>query len=160
MARPTGRSTPRMLAAAWAVIFAALHIVWAMGWSIGLGDVGELPVWFLLYDLAVAFACLAAAATAIWGRRGLLVLVGAVPLLRGLLGAGALTVQLIDGNYVPDPTLWVEVYFIVGGVLFGIAVRSARYPRPLPASVQRLVTRTGTVEALTRWFTGERRFGQ
>ncbi len=90
-------------AATWALIFALLHVVWAMGWHIGLDP--ELARqafqqrWFLIYDVVVAALCALAVWVALalvrpWGSRLPRSLVGglawsgtAVLILRG--GAGA-----------------------------------------------------------------------
>ncbi|MGH9836855.1 MAG: hypothetical protein ACRD9Y_27840, partial [Blastocatellia bacterium] len=57
-------------AALWALIFAALHVAWAMGWYVGLAEefVAKGPFkqrWFLVYDLVVAGLCALAVAVAL-----------------------------------------------------------------------------------------------
>lgn len=121
-------SPVRIVAAVWALIFAALHVIWAAGVPIGLGAMPPMSGWFLGYDVAVAAGCLIGVAVALWGRRWMLIVVGAVPLLRGLIGLGQLAQELITGSYQPDPTLWVEPWFVVGGVLFMIAARRPSIP--------------------------------
>src|SRR5918993_4448289 len=65
-------------AALWALIFAALHVAWAMGWYIGLDQDSARQAfqrrWFLVYDLAAAGLCVVAFAVALalaqqWGSR-------------------------------------------------------------------------------------------
>ena len=56
-------------AALWALIFAALHVAWALGWYVGLDK--ELARqafqrrWFLVYDLVAACLCVVAFAVAL-----------------------------------------------------------------------------------------------
>ncbi|SDS48985.1 hypothetical protein [Microlunatus soli] len=118
----------RIIAAGWALVFAALHVIWAAGVPIGLGATPPMRGWFLAYDVAVAAGCLIGVAVALWGRRWMLIVVGAVPLVRGLIGIGLLVQQLITGSYSADPTLWVEPWFVLGGVLFMIAARRPSMP--------------------------------
>ncbi len=46
------------VAALWALIFAALHLAWAMGWYVGLDHESARQAfqrrWFLVYDLVAA----------------------------------------------------------------------------------------------------------
>lgn len=136
------------LAAGWAVIFAVLHFFWALGGEVGL-DVssGERlasgrPAWFVAGGLwGVGFLCLIGSAVAlgleqrgVQGRRWrLLRLLGlaicVLLLVRGvlievLLIAGVLTV----GEVSAAQKFWTLVvwnpWFILGGALFGLAVRS------------------------------------
>src|SRR5918993_4676691 len=63
-------------AALWALIFAALHVVWALGWYVGLDQESARQAfqrrWFLVYDLVAAGLCVVAFAVALaqqWGQR-------------------------------------------------------------------------------------------
>src|SRR4030095_1299372 len=65
-------------AALWSLIFAALHVAWAMGWYVGLDHESARRAfqrrWFLVYDLVAAGLCLVAFVLALafvqeWGRR-------------------------------------------------------------------------------------------
>lgn len=124
-------------AALWALIFAALHVVWAAGWYVGLPEEEARKAfqqtWFLVFDLVVAGMCALAILVALalvqpWGRRlprwllsllawggtGLLVLRG---------GGGVIqTVYLVvTGRYVADPMHLYEVWFCLGAILFGLS---------------------------------------
>jgi hypothetical protein len=124
-------------AAAWALIFAVLHVVWASGWYVGLNQ--ELARgafqqrWFLIYDIVVAGLCAVAAWVALalvrpWGMRLPRLLVGglawcgsAVLVLRA--GAGAtqtLYVAVTGRNVLGVDRLW-EVWFCLGAFLFGLS---------------------------------------
>ncbi|WP_030789159.1 DUF3995 domain-containing protein [Streptomyces sp. NRRL S-920] len=136
------------LAAGWAVIFAALHFFWALGGEVGL-DVSsgerlasERPAWFVAGGLwGVGLLCLIGSAIALGLRRRgvrgrrwrLLQLVGfaicALLLFRGvlvevLLLAGVSAV----GEVSAAQKFWTlavwNPWFILGGVLFGMAARS------------------------------------
>jgi len=125
-------------AALWALIFAGLHVVWAMGWYIGLHqELAEKAFqrqWFLVYDLVAAGLCLLAAVVALalvqpWGRRlprslihllawsgaGLLVLRGAAGVMQ------AVYYLAIGGNKLDVFALWA-IWFCLGAVLFGMSI--------------------------------------
>jgi hypothetical protein len=125
-------------AANWALIFAALHIVWAMGWYVGLDH--ELARqafqrrWSLVYDLVAAGLCLLAFAVALalvqqWGRRlpfsmlGVLAWAGTGLLaLRGVAGvAQDVYLAAVDRNLPGAGALW-DVWFCLGAILFGKSV--------------------------------------
>jgi hypothetical protein len=136
------------LACAWCVLFAALHIYWAVGGDAGLASSAgadlatHRPLWFVLLGLwGVALLLLAGAAFSIgmtrWRlrgrlRRGALILGwlgGAVLLTRGLLlevvlltGAGG-----IRSAVGPLETHWSLVlwnpWFVVGGLVVLLATR-------------------------------------
>jgi hypothetical protein len=60
----TGHELVANTAAGWALIFAALHIVWASGWYVGL-DAAQARVafakpWFFAYDVVAACMCIVA----------------------------------------------------------------------------------------------------
>jgi hypothetical protein len=124
-------------AALWALIFAVLHVVWALGWYVGLDQ--ELARqafqrrWFLGYDLVVAGLCAVAVWVALaliqpWGKRFRRSLVSAlawcgttVLVLRG--GAGALQTAYVattGRNILSVYRLW-EVWFCLGALLFGLS---------------------------------------
>ncbi|NNJ05544.1 DUF3995 domain-containing protein [Streptomyces sp. PKU-MA01144] len=136
------------LAASWAVAFAGLHFFWALGGEAGLevssGErlASERPAWFVAGGLwGVGFLCLIGAAVAIGlqrrGVRGwrwrvlrwLGVAVCALLLTRGLaievlLIAGvSATGEISDAQKFWTLTLW-NPWFVLGGVLFGLAAHS------------------------------------
>ena len=134
-------------AALWALIFAALHVVWATGWYVGLDQ--ELSQkafqqrWFLVYDLVVAGLCALAVAVALalvqpWGRRlprwlvGLLAWSGTgLLVLRG--GGGALQTAYVaaTGRDVLEPMRFWEGWFCLGAVLFSLSAwKFSRASRP------------------------------
>ncbi len=124
-------------AALWALIFAALHVVWATGWYIGLDQEFARKAfqqrWFLIYDLAVAGLCALAVCVALalvrpWRERLPRPLVGSlawcgtgVLVLRG--GAGALqTGYLVATGRRIQAVFWIwEVWFCLGAALFGLS---------------------------------------
>jgi hypothetical protein len=124
-------------AALWALIFAALHLAWAMGWYVGLDHESARQAfqrrWFLVYDLVAAGLCVLAFAVALalvqpWGRRlpyslvsllalggtGLLALRGAAGVAQGVYLATA------GGNWPNVAAFW-DVWFSVGAIQFGIS---------------------------------------
>lgn len=147
------RSLPATMAAyaacAWAVAFAAPHFWWALGVSAGFpGNTEDYRAafgrtWFLVYDLVAGFACVAATLVALalgrsWGRRipyrillaaawgtcALLVLRGGLGVL--LLGWNLLGTATGDAEQVHPMSLVIEPWFLIGGVLFGVAARGYR----------------------------------
>ena len=133
-------------AAVWALVFAVLHVVWAMGWYVGLDQ--ELSRrafqqrWFLIYDLVVAGLCAVAVWVALalvqpWGLRLPRRLVGglawcgsAVLVLRGGAGAAQTAYVAATGrNILVVYRLW-EVWFCLGALFFGLSIwRFWRAPR-------------------------------
>ncbi|MGW7436003.1 DUF3995 domain-containing protein [Streptomyces sp. NPDC054849] len=136
------------LAAGWAVIFALLHFFWALGGEVGL-DVSsgeqlasERPAWFVAGGLwGVGFLCLIGSAVAlglqqrgVHGRRWrMLRLLGLaiclLLLVRGLLIEVLLIVGVSAvGEVSAAQKFWTlavwNPWFILGGVLFGLAARS------------------------------------
>lgn len=138
------------LAAAWALLFAALHFYWALGGEAGLASsagaelAARRPLWFVVAglwgvgSLLVAGAGLAAVLTRrVRGPLGWLVEVAgwAVSLLLLLRGVG-LEVLLLGGFYRSNTALtpsqvqlslvlW-NPWFILGGLAFALASRTAR----------------------------------
>ncbi|MBA2277702.1 MAG: DUF3995 domain-containing protein [Chloroflexia bacterium] len=136
-------------AAAWALIFAAPHFWWALGvsWAFpGDAEVFERAfdrTWWLVYDLVVGLLCLVGAGVVLalvqpWGRAlptrfARLVRPAAwsgsvLLLLRGALGVASMLWSLLSGasdefhpwSYVIEP------WFLVGGILFGLAACFSR----------------------------------
>jgi hypothetical protein len=138
-------------AAAWAGLFAAAHLYWALGGSIGLAESAgaelarDRPTWFVvlgLYGVALLLAGGAVLGVALahgpWGR-------GWWRLLP-FLGAGVASVLLLravvvealllsdpgygDGAIHPAERYWTLVlwnpWFLVGGVAFALATAHAR----------------------------------
>lgn len=147
------------LACAWALLFAALHFSWALGGDAGLASAAgtELaatrPQWFVLGGLwGVGLLLVAGASLAVLltrhQRPGLLNrlvaaagwAVGLLLLLRGV----GLEVLLLSGFYGSNTALtssqvfWSLVlwnpWFILGGVAFALAGRTARSRRTMPPS--------------------------
>lgn len=129
-------------AAVWSAVFAALHLIWAAGWYIGLnpesaGKAFQKP-WFLAYDLLVAGLCLVAALLGLamaqtWGRRFRRVVLtmgyvaAAILVLRGLAGLSQSSYLVaMGGNVIRRLAVW-DVWFCLGGMLFMLAV--ARFRR-------------------------------
>lgn len=118
--------------AVWCVLFAAPHVWWVFGVSLGLpgGDVERLrgTPWFLAYDLLVVLLAavgvgVALAAVRPWGgmvpRRPLLGLAWAAA---AALSARGLAGLVVDGR---ADLLWWPT-FLVGGVLFALTAWHAR----------------------------------
>ncbi|MFI2759713.1 DUF3995 domain-containing protein [Streptomyces echinatus] len=137
-----------LLAAGWAVAFAGLHFFWALGGEVGLdvssGDrlASERPAWFVVGGLwGVGILCLVGAAVAlglrrrgVHGRRWralrwLGVAISVLLLTRGLLVevlliAGASAVgEISTAQKFWTLALW-NPWFILGGLVFGLAARS------------------------------------
>ncbi len=125
------------VAALWALIFAALHLAWAMGWYVGLDHESARQAfqrrWFLVYDLVAAGLCLVAFAVALalvqqWARRlpfsllGILAWAGTGLLaLRGAAGVGQDVYLATVGRNLPDAAALWDVWFCLGAILFGIS---------------------------------------
>jgi hypothetical protein len=122
-------------AAAWALIFAVFHIVWALGFPIGLHHAEALVAfakpWFLAYDLTVALMCIVAVPVALalgtpWirtPRRLLLPLawIGTTLLvLRAVASLIQVVWELFSGHF--DVGIW-EWWFYAGAVLFALNLR-------------------------------------
>jgi hypothetical protein len=128
-------------ASLWSLIFAAVHLLWACGWYVGLDAVAAAAAfdrpWFLSYDVVVAVACLIAAsafgvvaanhrgrlraaAHAIIVRATVVVAARAVTGLFALAWRGVgLAGALASG--------W-DVWFVLGAILFGAALRARSSP--------------------------------
>ncbi len=126
-------------AALWALIFTALHVVWAMGWYIGLDAESARKAfergWFLAYDLIAAGLCLFAVAVALalfqpWGRRLPRSLIsvpawGCAGILVLRAGAGvthlAFLAATADNNVSSALSFW-DLWFCLGAGLFAASV--------------------------------------
>ena len=124
-------------AALWALVFAAFHVVWAMGWYIGLDQepagTAFARRWFLIYDLVVAGMCAFAVPVALalfqpWGRRvprwllGFLAWCGTGLLtLRGVGGVVQTAYFAAVGRPLPLWTARWDAWFCLGAVLFGLS---------------------------------------
>jgi len=124
-------------AALWALIFAALHLAWAMGWYVGLDHESAQAFqrrWFLVYGLVAAGLCVLAFAVALalvqpWGRRLPYSLVSILALggtgllaLRGAAGVAQDVYLAAAGRNLPNAAALWDVWFCVGAILFGISV--------------------------------------
>ena len=125
-------------AALWSLIFAALHVAWALGWYVGLDQESARQAfqrrWFLVYDLVAAGLCVVAFAVALalaqqWGSRIPYSLVSklawggtALLALRGAAGvAQDVYLAAFGGNLRAAAVLW-DLWFCLGAMLFGISV--------------------------------------
>lgn len=132
----TRRTWVGYAAALWALVFAALHVVWASGWRVGLaGDAGAAFAkrWFLAYDLAVAGVMALGVPVALalfqpWGRRiprrllGFLAWSGTgILALRG--GAGVIQTLYFAamGRSVHFSYYRWDLWFCLGAILFGFS---------------------------------------
>lgn len=128
-------------ASIWAASFAILHIVWALGWYVGLHQEEARKAfqrgWFLAYDLFAALLCVLASAVA-------LALVGCgerqspPPTLRGLawcitailtMRGAASVIQAVyftaaGRNVLEVPSPW-DAWFCLGAILFGAGIVNA-----------------------------------
>ncbi len=125
-------------AALWALIFAALHVAWAMGWYIGLDSESMKKAferrWFLIYDLIAAGLCFLAVALALalvqsWGRRlpRLLLSVTAwtcatILALRGAAGVVKAVYLAAVGNSLSSVLSFWDLWFCLGAGLFAASV--------------------------------------
>ena len=136
-------------AAFWALIFAALHAVWAMGWYVGLeAEMARKAFqqrWMLMYDIVIALLCvlgmfLALAFVQPWGRRlprRVVNFVGWCATLLLLLRSGGSIAQTIYfaanrrfAGILHPMALW-ELWFYLGTVLFCLSFwRFRRASRP------------------------------
>lgn len=125
-------------AALWALIFALLHLAWALGWYIGLdAEAAEKAFqqnWFLAYDLIALALCVAAMLTALALPRDrthfLTSVIGwacAIVLsLRGAAGLIKLTYLIvIEKDFIYSISFW-DLWFCLGAILFLLSVR--RFP--------------------------------
>ena len=138
-------------AAAWAGLFAALHLFWAAGGALGLAEsagrelAAERPLWFVaagLYGVALALVAAAAlgvllARSPLTGRAGWsLPLLGAgVAVLLLVRAVGIQALLLSDAGYgggavSPAQRWWTLLlwnpWFLFAGLLFGPAAGAAR----------------------------------
>jgi Protein of unknown function (DUF3995) len=141
-----------LVAAGWAVLFAAVHVFWALGGSAGLASsagtelAAERPDWFVVVGLwGVAALLLVAAALGVAlarapARRALVLAGGAVGLLllvRGLGVEALLLAGVYDANGAISSgqrhwslVLW-NPWFVVGGLAFLLAALGRTRTRPL-----------------------------
>ena len=142
------------VAAAWATLFAVLHLFWALGGSTGLASSAgtdlarQRPGWFVAGGLwGVGGLLLGAAALGVvlarsrprgWRRRALLLAGAAVALLlliRGISVEVLLLGGALDGNTAisPDQRRWSLLlwnpWFVAGGLAFGLAAAASAGPR-------------------------------
>lgn len=125
----------------WAVVFAVAHGAWALGDCTGLPAAdceAGLAGWFFAYNLIAGALCAvgAAVALALLRPRGrlaprsrLLARIGGwVLVVRG--GVGLVQDALVLGGAVGsggwEPTMAYDPWFLLGGVLFLLAARSAQ----------------------------------
>jgi hypothetical protein len=126
-----------LAASLWSLIFAAVHLLWACGWYVGLDAVAAAAAfdrpWFLAYDVVVAVACLIAASAfgvVAANHRGrfraaahaIIVLATVVVAARAVTGIGALAWRG-SGLAGALASGW-DVWFVLGAILFGAALRA------------------------------------
>jgi hypothetical protein len=138
------------LAAAWSLLFAALHFYWAASGRAGLGaqagaaDAALRQAWFAGYNLIAAALAVLGSFVAVglarrWGgarlRRLLLAAaaVGCIALiLRGALGVVLLLADLLRGRYdetTPVLLVAIEPWFVLGGIAYaGMVWQLSRQP--------------------------------
>jgi hypothetical protein len=147
------QSWPAYGAALWSLVFAAFHVVWAMGWYVGLDAETARrafdATWKLVYDIVIAGMCvlgvlLALAFVQPWGQKvplRVITLVGwcATGLL--LLRGGGSVIQIIYFTLrgrlavIFHPMALWEVWFYLGATLF--CVSFWRFQRRLPTGVSK-----------------------
>lgn len=139
-------------AAGWSAAFAAVHLFWALGGSVGLAEsagsrlASERPTWFVIGGLYGMAALLAAAAALgvvlahgkLPGRLRLLPLLAAIVTAVLLLRAVVVEVLLLadvdygNGAIGADQRWWTLVlwnpWFLLGGITFGMAAYRATRP--------------------------------
>lgn len=123
-------------AALWALVFAVFHVIWALGWYVGLDPV-ESAIAFrrpsmLAYDLVVAVMCVVGFLAALalvrpWGRRvpprvlGFLLRTGTALLgLRAVASVIQTAYLLAVGRFTYAVMGIWEPWFWLGALLFGI----------------------------------------
>lgn len=136
------RTATAVAAVVWAVGFALLHVAWAAGSRLFIGDVAAADAafdrsWFRLYNAAVVAGSLAAAGLVIASmrarRRGsrrwmqrLLWLPAGVLTLRGSIGAAQLVVAAVTGDVGPPVGAWsMDLLMLLGGVTFAVHARAS-----------------------------------
>jgi hypothetical protein len=135
---PRFRSWVACAAAAWALIFAAFHFIWASGWYIGLKDKEGAAAafavpWKLAYDLVAGVLCLVAVPVALalglpWGRRQPRRLIGALAwpgtgllVLRAVASVIQSAYLTVTGRFsFRDMGIW-EPWFYLGATLFAVS---------------------------------------
>lgn len=126
-------------AAVWSIVFAALHVIWACGWYIGLNPVTAAEAfqkrWTLVYDLAVAELCVVAMFLGLAlarpperrrrYRRVVLAMSTAAAAILGLRGVAGLSqaayILATGRDIIVRLAAW-DVWFCLGGMLFALAV--------------------------------------
>lgn len=112
-------SPPRIIAALWALLVGALHVLWATGSSAKLAQWASAGQSTLLaYDLVVATACLVAMLMALLGGRTALLITGTVLSIKGAVGVALF---MIDIATPASPVAWIDPAFLAGGLVFVVA---------------------------------------
>lgn len=138
-----GSRPAAIAAAAWSIVFAAMHVYWASGGRGGLGtaaaeaDEAFSTTWFSAYNAVVAMLSLAGAvvaastAVATSPRTARLLrraswAAACVLIARGGLGIVFLLIDLAAGGLDPRPPmvlLLIEPAFVVGGIAYAAVAR-------------------------------------
>jgi hypothetical protein len=122
-------------AAAWSLIFAAFHFIWAAGWYVGLADPVQAAETFakpafLVYDVVAGAMCLIAVPISLalgtpWVRIPRRLLVPVAWAGTALLGARAVAsvvqnvMELVTGQFTFQRMGMWEPWFYLGAVLLG-----------------------------------------
>jgi len=127
-------------AISWSLSFAAIHVAWAPGSSVGLGGRRVTGV-LLAIDFIAIPLCLLAAGTA-WQLRDTCRAVAAPRLVSrmawmaclvlSLRGLGTLQALVAPTTDATTRTRLVDPFFLVGGVLFGFLARGSAPGGPWP----------------------------
>lgn len=121
-------------AACWALIFGIIHILWAVGWYVGLDPEKSREAfakpWFLAYDIIVAGMCILAVPIALalgmtWGQRIPRKILNAVAwtatsllVLRAMASLLQAAYLLLTNRFnLQQMSIW-EPWFYVGAMLF------------------------------------------
>lgn len=123
-----------MFAIAWALSFAAIHVAWALGSTVGLGGRRVTGV-LLAIDIVAIPLCLLAAWVA-WrlgderrsamAPRVIHAMAWTACVLLTLRGLGTIQALIVPSEDATTLTRLVDPFFLVGGLLFGLVAHTGR----------------------------------
>jgi H+/gluconate symporter-like permease len=138
-------------AATWSLIFAVFHVLWALGWYLGLpasqAQKTFSRTWFLIYDLVVAGLCVLGVLVAVaLARRGSSKRMNRLAVGFGCVGTAVLALRAGGGflqslylvatqQYVFELMHLYDLWFGLGAVLF--AISTWRFWRDLSSETTR-----------------------